>query len=148
MQSLTSSLSTIMWFIATVYNLQMKRLAIRPSSSDHPEVPCETHPEQGQGGRGGAGERQAGRKTPVTQEPCLSSQDANESEIEQSHYLGAQGLKSSDTGFRVQSQDLLHRSCEAVESMWPGIMTLGPSSLHAERKESCLGRIMFSRLDP
>lgn len=57
-----------------------------------------------EGGRGGAGERQAGRKTPVTQEPCLSSQDANESEIEQSHYLGAQGLTSSATGFQVQSQ--------------------------------------------
>lgn len=105
---------------ACCYCLQLmdEKLVIGLSPSDHPEVLCETHSEQGQGGRGRDSKGQAGRKTPVTQEPCLSSQDANELQIEQSHYLGAQGLMPLATAFRVHSQALLHRLCEAVESMW------------------------------
>lgn len=67
-----------MWFIATVHNLQMQKLVILIASSDHPEVHCETHPEQGQGGRGGAGKGQAERKTPVTQVPCPARMQMNQ----------------------------------------------------------------------
>lgn len=55
----------------------MQKLVILISSSDHPEVCCETHPDQGQGGRAGTGKGQAERKAPVTQLPCPARMQMN-----------------------------------------------------------------------
>lgn len=62
---------------------------------------------------------------------------------------------SPATGFRVQSQTSLHRFCTTVERirlcilyLFARIMAFGHSSLRAKRKESCQGRVKFSRLDP